>query len=66
MTKRELAQKALERVSHYRQTVSPKRRFEQMVGEGIINKQGEVLVTQKEREAGHPLEDVPANGFRAT
>jgi hypothetical protein len=65
MTKRELIQKCLERISQYRQTVSPKDRFRQMVDRGIINENGEVLVTEEERQAGHPLEDGSPNGAQS-
>ena len=62
MTKRELAQDSLEKILRYCQTVPPKERFRHMVEDGIINEEGEVLVTKEEREAGHPLEDGSQNG----
>jgi hypothetical protein len=33
-----------------------------MVASGIINAEGEVLLTKEEREAGRPLPDGPADG----
>ena len=65
MTKRELAQKSLERVSQYRLAVAPKECFKQMVAEGLINEEGEVLVTREERAAGHPIENGPTDGAPA-
>ena len=61
MTERELAQESLEKISRYRRTVSPKDRFNRMVADGIINKEGEVLVTKEEREAGRPIENGSTN-----
>ncbi|MBV9123740.1 MAG: hypothetical protein JO112_10320 [Planctomycetes bacterium] len=64
MTEREFVQKAFEIIAQYSQTVSPKEGFQQMVARGIINEKGEVLVTQKEREAGHPLDDESEDGLK--
>jgi hypothetical protein len=62
MTQRELAQKSLEKILQYSRNVPPKERFRRMVAEGIINEEGEVLVTKEERKAGRPIEDGNANG----
>ena len=61
MTKRELVRRSREKIAKYCREKTPKEQFEQMVAEGVINSEGEVLVTKEEREAGHPTDNVPGN-----
>lgn len=61
MTKRELVRKSREKIVKFCREKTPKEQFEQMVAEGIINREGEVLVTKEEREVGHPIDNVPGN-----
>ena len=59
MTNKQIIEEALEAVREYRRKYTPHERFRHMVEDGIINEAGEVLITQAERDAGHPIDDAP-------
>jgi hypothetical protein len=62
MTKKQLAERAMEALEAYCAKYTPHEQFLHMVEAGFINEKGEVLMTRAEREAGHPIDDPPRNG----
>jgi hypothetical protein len=62
MTENEMIQRALEKIREYHRTVPLKEQWARLVAAGIINNEGQVLLTKEERAAGRHLDGETENG----